>query len=361
MRFQQPRIETHGRQIRIRAYVTERQPDGTFRRVRKVIPLGTVGDKPVEIKRRAAKVVAQLNTGSLIVERQIRMSEMLAGYREAGLPTVAISTQAKYRAHLNKIEAAFGSLELGEVKPKMVQEWLLSLRKVYSQATLQDIKNLAGAVFSWCRDAEIWTGTNPFARAKIRSDVEPREKRLLSAADVMALCAELDRETAVIKGSITGSDVRLMVLIAAVTGCRISEVLRMRREDIAPSGQVAVRGTKSESAKRHVWLGALAPAVLDRPSGLLFARADGGIVDRRDVQQHILRPAAERAGIYHLGFGFHSLRRLSITLHQQAGATPFEAAKGAGHSRPVTTFGYTLVDRDRAREQAEEVSRRLAG
>lgn len=109
MRFQQPKIETHGRQIRIRAYVTERQPDGTFRRVRKVIPLGAVGDKPGEIKRRAAQVVAQLNSGSLIVERQIRMSEMLAGYREAGLPTVAVSTQAKYRAHLAKIEAAFGS------------------------------------------------------------------------------------------------------------------------------------------------------------------------------------------------------------------------------------------------------------
>lgn len=361
MRFQQPRIETHGQLKRLRAYVTERQPDGTFRRVRKVIPIGSIHDKPGDIKRRAAEVIAQLNSGSLIVERQLRMSELIAGYREAGLPTVASNTQVKYKAHLAKIDAAFGSLELGEVRPKLVQEWLLSLRGTYSQATLQDIKNLAGAVYSWGRDAEIWSGTNPFSRTKIRSDVPPREKRLLSAADVMALCAELERDETVVQGSIRGTDVRLMVLIAAVTGCRISEILRIQAEDADESGRLRVRGEKSEAAKRHVWLGGLTTEIQQRGPGLIFCRPSGKPVDTRDIQQHILRPAAERCGLYWLGFGFHSLRRLSITLHQQGGATPIEAMRAAGHSKPTMTMLYTLQDSTRERDRADQISKRLAG
>lgn len=35
MRYQAPRVENHGKRRRVRVYVTERQPDGSFRRVRK--------------------------------------------------------------------------------------------------------------------------------------------------------------------------------------------------------------------------------------------------------------------------------------------------------------------------------------
>lgn len=109
-------------------------------------------------------------------------------------------------------------------------------------------------------------------------------------------------------------------------------------------------------------MGALTAEVLARSGdGLLFARADGGPLDARDIQQHILRPAAERCGIYYPGFGFHTFRRLSITLAQRAGATPIEAAKQAGHTDTRMTMLYSLTDVDREQERANKVSRLLAG
>lgn len=102
MRYQSPKIEKHGKRRRLRAYVTERQPDGSFRRVRKSITLGTQDETASDIKRRAAGVLGQINAGTLIVERQIKVAELLTMYRQTGLPLVAASTREKYSAHLSE-------------------------------------------------------------------------------------------------------------------------------------------------------------------------------------------------------------------------------------------------------------------
>lgn len=363
MRYQSPSIEKHGKRRRLRAYVTERQPDGTYKRVRKSITLGTKDDTASEIKRRAAGVLGQINAGTLIVERQIKVAELLAMYRQTGLPLVAASTREKYSAHLNKIAKAFGALELGEVKTQMVQDWFTGMAADYSRATLLDIRNLFGALFTFARRMQIWSSIDtPVRFVKLRSAIAPREKRLIRAAELHRLCEELDRCEAVVQGSITGRDVRLMLLIAAVTTLRISEVLRLEMRHISTDGQVVIEQSKTEAGRRTVWLGDLREEVLSLGrTGLLFPRANGGPVDRRDLQQHILRPCAERAGLYYPGFGFHSFRRLSITLHQQSGATPIEAMRAAGHTKPSMTMLYTLADVDRERERAQQISRRLAG
>ena len=42
--------------------------------------------------------------------------------------------------------------------------------------------------------------------------------------------------------------------------------------------------------------------------------------DDRDILQHLLRPAAEKLGLYYPGFGFHSFRREAVTaLAQEIG------------------------------------------
>lgn len=360
MRYQDPRIERHGDEYRIRPYAVVRTPDGNFERKRTAIRLGSKDATMSEMKRAKSMVMAKINAGTFVIQQQIRMSELLEKYRETRLTLHAVTTQGKYRAHLQKIEEAFGKLELGEVKPASVEMWLGKFTG--ARATKLDMKNLLGALYSYATDMGWWSSPSPTARVRLKGDVEPREKRLLTAAQVRALCLDLDRTETVVQGAITGSDVRLMVMIAAVTGMRIGEILRMRRADISVQGQVTIPRAKTEAGKRTVWLGALTVEVLARlGDGLLFARADGGPVDRRDVQQHHLRPAAERCGIYYPGFGFHAFRRLSITWAQQAGATPIEAARQAGHTTTKMTMLYSLTDVDREQERANKVSRLLAG
>jgi len=96
------------------------------------------------------------------------------------------------------------------------------------------------------------------------------------------------------------------------------------------------------------------------PGAFLFLRKDGGGLDDRDAQQHIFRPAAERAGIYRPGFGLHSLRRLNVSWRQSiGGASPLEAQKAAGHASLNMTMLYTQPEQDREREQVGRILEHL--
>ncbi|MGI8746244.1 MAG: hypothetical protein ACR2NN_27420 [Bryobacteraceae bacterium] len=62
------------------------------------------------------------------------------------------------------------------------------------------------------------------------------------------------------------------------------------------------------------------------------------MIDDRDLQQHVFRPSAEAAGIYREGFVMHMFRRLNVMWRQEAGATPLEARRAAGHASLDMTF-----------------------
>jgi len=88
----------------------------------------------------------------------------------------------------------------------------------------------------------------------------------------------------------------------------------------------------------------------------IFTRKDGRPLADRDLQQHVFRPAAEAVGIYFEGFGLHVFRSLNVTGRQQAGATPIEAQKAAGHGSLDMTLLYTATERDRERDKLKRSS-----
>jgi integrase len=156
----------------------------------------------------------------------------------------------------------------------------------------------------------------------------------------------------------------LIVLAAVTAGLRISEVLGLKPECIDAERQTLEvqrrwhRGDdsqpKTENAQR---VRSFRPGKAS--DDFTFARSDGNPPDDRDLQQHVFRPAAEALGIYHEGFGMHVFRRLNITWRQQAGATPFEAQKAAGHAKPDTTWLYTITDEERERQHVDWIWERI--
>jgi integrase len=94
------------------------------------------------------------------------------------------------------------------------------------------------------------------------------------------------------------------------------------------------------------------------PCDFIFVRENGNPPDDRDLQQHVWRPAAEIAGIYHPGFGVHEFRRLNVTWRQAAGASPFEAQKAAGHASLNMTFLYTQTEESRELEHVIKIRNR---
>lgn len=164
---------------------------------------------------------------------------------------------------------------------------------------------------------------------------------------------------------------RLCVLTAVVAGLRVSEVLGLCPDDVDPrAGTLRVerrwhRGefgpAKTAASRRVRQVGPLAEqlAGIGRGKQYIFEREPGLPPDDRDLQQHVLRPAAEAVGIYFAGFGMHTFRRLNISWRQEAGATPFEAMRAAGHTKPETTWLYTVTDDAREREHVETILARV--
>ena len=159
---------------------------------------------------------------------------------------------------------------------------------------------------------------------------------------------------------------------------RVGEVLGMQPRDIdSQKQQISIerswgRGhqkpTKTPDSDRCRQAPGVAAELLRYCEGkakaeFIFARADcdGQPPDDRDLQQHVFRPAAERAGIYTKGFGMHRFRHLNISWRQEVGAGVFEAQKAAGHAQPSATWLYTQTDVERERDHVQKIMNRLSG
>jgi integrase len=55
----------------------------------------------------------------------------------------------------------------------------------------------------------------------------------------------------------------------------------------------------------------------------------------------------------------HTFRRLNVSWRQEAGATPIEAQKAAGHASLNMTFLYTQTDAERERQHVSRILERL--
>ena len=363
VRYQDPQLEREGQIWFIRAYVPVVK-DGTVKRIRRRFVIG-VCTKREAVQRREA-ILADVNCERLILQSQVTFGALLDKFEAAHMPTLGAATQNKYHSLIgNHIRPAFGGLRAVDITLPVVQEWLVS--RPGSWALREALKNLLSSIFARAKEWKLWDAPAlPTEGARHGKKKAVRVKRLLRPEQLNQILAEIQDAR-----FCTAQAGRLMVMIACLTGMRVSEVLGLQWSDFDAEGFVRVnrrfhRGdtdspkTEASEGRRHY----IAP--LAEELRLYRRRTKGGDADRlfegfddRDFQQHVLRPAAERAKAYTPGFGMHSLRRLYITWRQQVGGTPFEAMKAAGHTKPDMTLLYTLADETREREQVEQMFGRV--
>lgn len=360
LRYQDPKIEKHGDHYRIRPYVPVVSETGAIVRARKSIILGRLDEMKIgEAKVAKQRVMATINAGKIIVQSQIPFGELCDKFVLARVPQLEKSTQAKYTIHIkNHVKPAFGHLRLCEIDQPAVEIWMNAKRENLAWATCADLKNILSAIFKKAKDWKLWDGDNPCEGVSLGKSQPARQKKLLTMKQFAAYLSEI-RDSAIL----SAAQVRAIVLIAVYGGPRISEVLGLRWQDInEATGQISIvgkwyRGTysipKTPRSTRTVRVGpAAAMLALLRPTdanpdAFVFAREDGNPPIDGDLNQHVLRPAAERIGVYFKGFGMHTFRRSAVSWRQQAGATPVEAMVMAGHTRLDMTALYTIVDDER--------------
>jgi integrase len=367
MRFQDPSIQkTRGKNPKyfIRPVVPQWTEQGIERR-QKTITLGRCSEMTIkQAAREKQRVMAEINGGQTLITGQIRLRELIDRYRAAHLPTLATSTQGKYESHLRNHVSQLGGLALYEVTPDLLQSWLLGLSM--NQTTRQDVKNLLSSMFEAARRWRLIDGGNPVRDVRIGRVAQVREKYLLTEAQIQSLRAALDCCGAT-GGGATGPEVRLLIDVILATGWRASEVLALQHDAICGE-HLEVRRTwyrgelrataKTAAGFRRNWVGAELAGELSGKSGQFIFGGEQPF-DERGIQQHILRPCAESVGVYRPGFGLRLFRRENISWRQEAGATPAEVMRAAGHTRMDTTLLYTVVDAAREKSVVEKVRGRV--
>ena len=381
-RFQNPKIETKKGVKRpyfyIRPIIPVVTPEGIQRKQRELM-LCYCDEKGARrlAEQKKQEIMAPINAGKTMVQAQIPFRILVQKFLDARAPQLGEATQAKYRQHIeNHILPDLGNLRMADIDDPTVQVWLIQKKEDgLSWWTRTDLRNLGSAIFNQARKWKLWSGENPFKAVEVGTKIEVREKRLLNAENFGRLLAGLATWPSVIEG-IPGPMVRVMVLIAFVTGFRISEVLGLKWSDIDWERKEVTlrrrwhRGSEgpptTARSKRTRKLGPLLEELHQFARGhgsdeWIFSGAERVPPDDRNLSQHILRPAAKQLGLYWKGFGWHTFRRQSISWRQEAGATPFEAMCAAGHSRPDTTWLYTISDETREEEQLGRMWERLTG
>lgn len=373
MRYQDPKLERHGANWRIRPYVVIIDAKrGKVTRQRRSVILGpTATMSRADALREKQKQMATINAGQIVVQAQLPFSELIRKFETAYMPLLGTTTKAKYASHIkNHIEPELGALRLYELNKATIQAWLIQKRETgkLSWATRADLRGVLASIFRQAIEWKMWEGENPAHKVAIGRKQDAREKKILTPADFSAFLGCIPKT-----GILPVPETKLMILTAVVGGLRVSEVLGLQGRDVHPEGALTIRRRwhrgdvdqpKSDGSATVVIITMqLARKLAELGGGetWLFRRPDTNQPpDDRDLQHYVIRPAAMAAGCHFAGFGMHTLRRMMVTWSQIAGATPLEAMHLARHADVRTTLRYTVLQNDRQTAIAMELMK-MAG
>lgn len=154
---------------------------------------------------------------------------------------------------------------------------------------------------------------------------EKRRPRVLTVRELAALAGECEMPDA--------------VWLLGTSGVRVSEAMRLTVGSVDPkTGRVVISDTKNREP-RDVVIPELVVGMLDLARGKdepLLVHPRGLNTDRRSFRQHILLPAAKRAGISN--FTTHHLRHTAVSLAIHSGADIKVVQKMAGHKSATMTW-----------------------
>lgn len=336
----------------IRPYVPHRTADGKVKQKQERFYLGACSEVP---KRKAIVLknerMALINRQQWVAAVQLPFGQVIDLWLKTfvwSAGNLSRATQMKYQSHVDsRIRPEFGAMPMGDIDTRRVDGWLSRLAEQgLSFNTRKDIRNTLSGIFTKARKWGIWREANPATDAEVGRARDLREKRKLSNDQLRRLLAAVE------------APVPMICKLALLT-LRISEVLALQEKHLDfETHRILIRqrsyvGTidvcKTAKSVRDVPMGILAEALRAEctgdPNRYLFPGWT------YNAAQSILRDAAKAQGIYWIGFGFHSFRRLAKTGLGAAGLDPFQTMKLAGHASPDLSLLYTLND-DEAQDRA---------
>ena len=177
----------------------------------KQIPLGSNYDVAIE-------KWAQLESGGTTK----RFPQVSALYR-ATLDGLAPSTKAHYRLALDNLDLAFKAFRLEQIEPKDVKDYM---RRRTKKGAARFEKRVLSAFFNWAREEGHTAAPNPCSGVKFSK----AERKVYGTGKRTVYVTEAMFAEVYAKAEETVQDAMDLALL---TGQRISDLLKARRQDIA--------------------------------------------------------------------------------------------------------------------------------
>lgn len=340
-----------------KTYLVQYRQGGRTRRVK----IGTHGNVTAdEARKRAKELLGGIASGE-------NPAEVIATERRA--PTIGSlcdrflvehvavrckpSTHKEYKRVVDLfIRPRFGAFKVADVSRADVAQLHHDFRHIPYQAnrTLGVLSKMFNLAELWGLRAE---GANP---CRLVSKYPERKKeRYLSREEIRSLGEVLDRCEA---DSTESKSVVAAIRLLLFTGCRLSEIQKLRWEHVRPN-HLAL--SDSKTGARKVPLSSLAVAALSA-----VQKVDGNphvIVGELEGQhltdlQRPWRRIRKRAGLQDVRI--HDLRHTFASLAVSGGMSLPMVGKLLGHTQVQTTARYAHLADDPVREAAEHVGAQLA-
>lgn len=307
-----------------------------------------------QAEREKDRILREINQQVYTVQSQVPWPAFVAVFDQNHIAALAVPTQNNYRQQLRlHITPAFQGLRLSQIGPLEIQQLFTALEASgLSHATRDTIRGVMAAAFRCAKKWRFIEGESPMEGVDIGGGPRRvRECRIPSVEDVerlMGLCA---------------GDVPLLIETLVTTGMRISEASGLLAADLDFTRAVfcvtrrRCRGdvgqTKTEAGVRLLPMGGVLEAmrahVADKaPTDSVFTYNGLPIVDCALLDNYVT-PRMRKLGIKFPGFGWHTFRRLHLSLMSQR-MSLFDLRRQAGHTSVRTTQLYVADDVGRRAE-----------
>ena len=312
-----------------------------------------------EARKRAAHIIARVKAGEEAVPEPMKpvgsptVAELCARYMEEYVSVrCKPATAALYRSVINRhVLPALGRLPIAALCRAQVAEFHESLNETPAVANMA-IRTLS-AMYELAREWELAPEGLSNPCRSIMKYPEHRRERFLTDSEFTRLGRALDEAEA--RGGASASAVAAIRLLA-LTGCRRSEILKLRREDVAlEAGEL--RLPDSKTGARAV---PLPPQAVELLRSLLGAHDGPWVIPGRKPGtclkniDEAWRAVRERADLGDLRL--HDLRHSWASRALALGESLPVIGKLLGHGKMETTARYAHLARDSAQEAAERVA-----
>jgi len=309
-----------------------REPGSDGRRVHRRIVVGTV--EQFRDETRAVRAILGLRReinshNAQLTPRLLTLAQLVEHYkqRELALDNTwkTYSTKATYRGYLRKwIVPRWGTYTLASIRPIEVECWLRNLR--LARASCAKIRNVMSVLFNHARRYDLFAG-NPISLVR-QSAKRQKIPEVLGVDELRRLLQALNPRE------------RTLVLMAAGTGLRMSELFGLKWKDVDfQSSQLSVTRSivnqvigpcKTEASQKPVPLDSCLAKALHGwrrrtrfrgPDDWVFAspHTRGSKPYRgQPLMRYHIQPAARRIGITKR-IGWHTFRHTYSTLLRAAG------------------------------------------